>query len=198
MWHSWAFSYNSGRSFLKTRKEHHKTMRDSLVPSIERISPQEKPSVLPHLIHLLQDTVADGASVGFLPPLSAEEAQQYWSTVFEDVAQGNCVLLGAREAGRIVGSVQLALATKANARHRAEVQKLCVLCKLLSRSRVPMGGRYSCSIHVREVPPSSSIARWDTTRWASFLRMPAVRPGHLTARSSFTKRSRWRSEAHKE
>jgi acetyltransferase len=102
-------------------------MRDSLVPSIERISPAEKPIVLPHLIHLLQDTVADGASVGFLPPLSAENAQQYWSTVFADVAQGNCVLLGAREAGRIVGAVQLALATKANARHRAEVQKLFVL-----------------------------------------------------------------------
>jgi acetyltransferase len=102
-------------------------MRDSLVPSIERISPEQEPIVLPHLIHLLQDTVASGASVGFLPPLSAEDAQQYWSTVFQDVAQGTCVLLVAREAGRMVGSVQLALATKPNARHRAEVQKLFVL-----------------------------------------------------------------------
>jgi hypothetical protein len=59
-------------------------MRDSLVPSIERISPEEEPIVLPHLIHLLQDTVASGASVGFLPPLSAEDAQQYWSTVFQE------------------------------------------------------------------------------------------------------------------
>jgi hypothetical protein len=77
--------------------------------------------IFPHLIHLLQDTVAGGASVGFLPPLSAEDAQQYWSTVFEDEAQGSCALLVAREVGRIVGLVQLALATKSNARHRAEV-----------------------------------------------------------------------------
>ena len=104
-------------------------MHDSLVPSIERISPEEEPIVLPHLIHLLQDAVASGASVGFLPPLSAEDAQQYWSTVFQDVVQGTCVLLVARDEGRIVGSVQLALALKPNARHRAEVQKLFVLSR---------------------------------------------------------------------
>lgn len=98
-----------------------------VLPSIERISPTEEPTVLPQLIHLLQDTVASGASVGFLPPLSTEEAQQYWQTVFQEVAQSTCVLLVAREAGQIVGSVQLAFATKANARHRAEVQKLFVL-----------------------------------------------------------------------
>jgi len=102
-------------------------MHDSLVPSIERISPEEEPIVLPHLIHLLQDAVAIGASVGFLPPLSVEDAQLYWSTVFQEVAQGTCVLLVARDEGRIVGSVQLALALKPNAQHRAEVQKLFVL-----------------------------------------------------------------------
>ena len=50
-----------------------------------------------------------------------------WRTVFQEVTQGTCVLLVARDAGQIVGSVQLALATKPNARHRAEVQKLFVL-----------------------------------------------------------------------
>lgn len=118
---------NSRRNFLKTRKEHRETMRDLPVPSIERVSPEEEPAVLPHLIPLLQDTVASGASVGFLPPLSTEDAQQYWSTVFEEVVQDTCVLLVACKAGQIVGSVQLALATKSNARHRAEVQKLFVL-----------------------------------------------------------------------
>ncbi len=102
-------------------------MRDVPLPSIERVSPEEEPAVLPHLIHLLQDTVASGASIGFLPPLSTEDAQQYWNTVFEEVRNRSCVLLVAREAGQIVGSVQLALAMKPNARHRAEVQKLFVL-----------------------------------------------------------------------
>lgn len=102
-------------------------MHTFALPSIERISLEEEPVVLPQLIHLLQDTVAGGASIGFLPPLTAEDAQQYWMTVFQQVAQGTCVLLVARDEGRIVGSVQLALATKPNARHRAEVQKLFVL-----------------------------------------------------------------------
>jgi ribosomal protein S18 acetylase RimI-like enzyme len=102
-------------------------MHDLPIPSIERVSPEEELAVLPHLIHLLQDTVASGASVGFLPPLSTEDAQQYWRTVFEEVQKYACVLLVAREVGQIVGSVQLALATKPNARHRAEVQKLFVL-----------------------------------------------------------------------
>ncbi|GAC1376823.1 MAG: GNAT family N-acetyltransferase [Ktedonobacteraceae bacterium] len=102
-------------------------MHDSFAPSITDVSPEEEPVVLPQLVHLLQDTVANGASVGFLAPLSAEDAQHYWRTVFQEVAQGTCVLLVARDAERIVGSVQLALATKPNARHRAEVQKLFVL-----------------------------------------------------------------------
>jgi acetyltransferase len=102
-------------------------MRDSLVLSIKSVSPEEEPVILPYLIHLLKDTVDNGASVGFLPPLSAEDAQQYWRTVFQEVSQGNCVLLVASDAGQIVGSVQLALVTKPNAKHRAEVQKLFVL-----------------------------------------------------------------------
>jgi acetyltransferase len=59
--------------------------------------------------------------------LSAEDAQQYWKTVFQEVAQGTCTLLVARDAGQIAGSVQLALATKPNAMHQAEAQKLFVL-----------------------------------------------------------------------
>ncbi|HLI71136.1 MAG TPA: GNAT family N-acetyltransferase [Ktedonobacteraceae bacterium] len=102
-------------------------MRELPLPSIECVSHEEAIAAFPDLIHLLQDTVASGASVGFLPPLSTEEAQRYWQTVFQEVAQKVCVLLVAREAGQIVGSVQLALALKPNAQHRAEVQKLFVL-----------------------------------------------------------------------
>lgn len=83
--------------------------------------------MLEHLIHLLRDTISVGASLGFLPSLEDEEARDYWKTVFQDIAQGTRVLLVAREAGQVIGSVQLALATQPNARHRAEVQKLLVL-----------------------------------------------------------------------
>nr|WP_218032000.1 GNAT family N-acetyltransferase [Dictyobacter kobayashii] len=43
------------------------------------------------------------------------------------MAAGTQVLLVARDDEQIVGSVQLALATRANGLHRAEIQKLFVL-----------------------------------------------------------------------
>jgi acetyltransferase len=102
-------------------------MLDSSFSSIAIVLPEEEQLVLPELINLLQDAVVSGGSVGFLPPLSVADAHQYWSAVFQEVAQHSHVLLVARDAGRIVGSVQLALVTKPNALHRAEVQKLFVL-----------------------------------------------------------------------
>jgi acetyltransferase len=105
----------------------HILMNDADFPSIECLVADEGPVELEQLIHLLRDAIAGGASVGFLPSLDDEEARDYWKTVFQDIAQGTRVLLVAREAGRVVGSVQLALATQPNAWHRAEVQKLLVL-----------------------------------------------------------------------
>src|SRR5581483_4271273 len=95
--------------------------------SLETISPEGGQLIFAELVTLLQDAVASGASIGFLPPLSEEEARAYWISVLEDMAQQKRVLLAARDATQVVGAVQLELATKANARHRAEVQKLMVL-----------------------------------------------------------------------
>ncbi len=93
---------------------------------IEQITSANAEGVLPDLIETLRDSVANGASVGFLPPLSEAEARRYWAGVIEDLARATRVLLVARQAERLVGTVQLELATKPNARHRAEVQKLMV------------------------------------------------------------------------
>ena len=112
-------------------------IHDSAELSISSVSPTEEAAVLSDLGYLLRDTVDSGASVGFLPPLSAVDAQEYWQSVFQEVAQGSCLLLVARAGGQVVGSVQLALATKANAQHRAEVQKLFVLT---SQRRQGIGG----------------------------------------------------------
>jgi ribosomal protein S18 acetylase RimI-like enzyme len=102
-------------------------MDDTDFPSIERLVADEGPIELEQLVHLLGDAVGAGASLGFLPSLDDEEARDYWTAVFQDIAQHTRVLLVAREAGQVIGSVQLALATQPNARHRAEVQKLLVL-----------------------------------------------------------------------
>lgn len=80
----------------------------------------------PTLGALLRDAVESGASVGYLPPLEQDMAAAYWQEVERDVAAGRRVLLAAFEGPDLLGSVQLELAQKANAGHRAEVQKLMV------------------------------------------------------------------------
>ena len=94
--------------------------------TIEQFTADQAAAALDDLVELLQDSVASGASVGFLPPLATDAARDYWEGLLADIGSGARVLLAALDDGRVVGSVQLELASKANARHRAEVQKLMV------------------------------------------------------------------------
>ncbi len=95
--------------------------------TIETLTASAASAALPELLAVLDDAVASGASVGFLPPLAAAEGRAYWRAVSAAVGDGSRVLLVARVAGGpIVGTVQLDLATRANGLHRAEVSKLLV------------------------------------------------------------------------
>ncbi len=78
------------------------------------------------LVALLADAVSAGASVGYYSPLDPALAVAFWRGVADAVTAGNRVLLVARDGGRIVGTVQLDLATKPTSTHRAEVMKLLV------------------------------------------------------------------------
>jgi ribosomal protein S18 acetylase RimI-like enzyme len=78
------------------------------------------------LVELLQDAVKSGASIGFLAPLSTAEARNYWMAALSEVARSERVILLARDGTSIIGCAQLVLTTRANARHRAEIQKLIV------------------------------------------------------------------------
>lgn len=91
---------------------------------IERLTPQAAADALPELIDLLCDAVESGASVGYVLPIDRDEIEGYWRKVLETLDAR--VLLVARQNGRIVGTVQLALEGRSNGRHRAEVQKLLV------------------------------------------------------------------------
>jgi len=93
---------------------------------IKRLTAEEAQDALAHLIEVLRDTVDRGASIGFLPPLLAGEAWEYWEKVIADVAAGSRMLLVAEVDGEIAGAVQLALEMRANGAHRGEVQKLMV------------------------------------------------------------------------
>ena len=79
------------------------------------------------LADLLRAVVYDGAGVSFIVPFSMEDARAFWLTgVVPGLEARTRRVLTARLGGRIVGTVQLDLATPPNQRHRAEVLKLLV------------------------------------------------------------------------
>jgi ribosomal protein S18 acetylase RimI-like enzyme len=94
--------------------------------TIEELTAAQAANSLDDLIALLYDSLESGASLGFVLPLPPKEARRYWAQVIADIERGVRVLLVARQAGLIVGAVQLEPAAKRSAAHRAEVQKLLV------------------------------------------------------------------------
>ncbi len=81
----------------------------------------------PQLCELLADSVRHGASVGFLEPLAAAEADAYWRGVERAVAERRCMLLVWQAGGgELAGTVQLDVDTLPNQPHRATVGKLLV------------------------------------------------------------------------
>ena len=79
------------------------------------------------LADILHAVVYDGAGVSFVVPFSIAEARAFWiDKVLPGVRDRTRRVLVARADGRIVGTVQIDLATPPNQRHRAEVLKLLV------------------------------------------------------------------------
>ncbi len=77
---------------------------------------------------ILQACVNEGSSVGFLAPLSIEEASSYWDDVSILLQKGNLYLfiLTSATTNAILGTVQLVTIPKLTHGHRAEVVKLLV------------------------------------------------------------------------
>ncbi|WP_447508304.1 N-acetyltransferase family protein [Acinetobacter lactucae] len=97
-------------------------MKDIQILEIKEIGDYEEDLSL-----LLEDSVNNGASIGFLAPIEKNEVLDYWREVNHKIANGNNCLWIAIQDGKIVGSVQLSLVSKKNGIHRAEVEKLMVL-----------------------------------------------------------------------
>ncbi|MDN3261884.1 GNAT family N-acetyltransferase [Streptomyces sp. CSDS2] len=73
------------------------------------------------LAALLTDTVAAGASVGFLAPLGHTEAVTWWRERADAAAAGRLAVWAALDAtDRVTGTVSLDFPGKPNSRHRAE------------------------------------------------------------------------------
>jgi ribosomal protein S18 acetylase RimI-like enzyme len=78
------------------------------------------------LCEILVDSVEHGASVGFLSPLDAAAADDYWRRVERAVADERSILLAAGSDGAVLGTVQVDVDTPPNQPHRATVCKLLV------------------------------------------------------------------------
>lgn len=92
----------------------------------EITSSELEKQVLP-LAELLVNAVDDGASVGFVPPLSETAAIDYWQSLTPLLESNTRMLFAAFQKDNLIGSVQLEFATMPNGTHRAEVMKLLVL-----------------------------------------------------------------------
>ena len=93
---------------------------------IERLDANQARALMPQLAVLLQDVVNAGGTVGFMPPVSSEEATAYWLDVVRALEGPLRVLLVARDGPEIVGTTQLDLCGRSNGLHRAEVMKVMV------------------------------------------------------------------------
>jgi GNAT superfamily N-acetyltransferase len=94
--------------------------------TIRSVSSTELENLVPALVELFRDLVNGGSSMGFLPPLTHDDARKYWLSLRPELEDGSRLLLAAYAEDRMVGSVQLKFASWPNAPHRAEVQKLFV------------------------------------------------------------------------
>ena len=92
--------------------------------AIERLTTPTHDTVQ-ELAAVLIDAVASNGSVSFMPDLTSDQAAEWWRKVFH-AATARTVILAARDAQGIVGTVQLQPAWAPNQPHRADVAKLMV------------------------------------------------------------------------
>lgn len=81
---------------------------------------------LADFVTLLQKTINGGASLGFLSPLNAAEAERYWQQLEPKLTNEEVLLFCMLDGQKVVATVQLQPSARANARHRAEIAKLMV------------------------------------------------------------------------
>lgn len=96
------------------------------VYNIVELSAAEAETHLPELADVLVDAVTGGASVSFMSPFTHPEAVAFWQNVISAVAAERTILLAALFGDRVMGTVQLSLATPPNQSHRADIAKLLV------------------------------------------------------------------------
>lgn len=93
--------------------------------AIERLAAPASDADVAALARLLVDAVESGAAVSFMAPLERDVAERWWRGVLETLDTRSVVLV-ARDAQEVVGTVQLHAAWAPNQPHRGDVAKLIV------------------------------------------------------------------------
>jgi ribosomal protein S18 acetylase RimI-like enzyme len=94
---------------------------------ITPIAPSQLPDLVPALSDILIETVGLGASVGFLAPLSFDEARAFWTGCGEALTKGERLMWGAWIGEELAGTVQLVVGMPSNQQHRVDLVKLMTL-----------------------------------------------------------------------
>ena len=90
-----------------------------------RIAPlASSPAITAALCDILIEAVAAGGSVGFMHPLSAESAADFWQASLAAAGRDERIVLGAFDGDYLVGTVSLLLDLPPNQPHRAEIAKM--------------------------------------------------------------------------
>jgi acetyltransferase len=89
-----------------------------------QLADPQRDDLADELAPLLVDSVAGGASVGFLHPLTTVEAARFWREALSSDA--TLPWVARDDDGSVVGVVQLRPVPYPNGAHRADVAKLLV------------------------------------------------------------------------
>lgn len=91
---------------------------------IAPITPDRLPDLIPALSEILIETVGLGASVGFLAPLSLDDATDFWRKIGAALESGERLMWGAWDGEALVGTVQIVVGMPGNQQHRIDLVKL--------------------------------------------------------------------------
>ncbi len=98
-----------------------------LAVSIVELSHSDIDRHLGDLGRVLQDSVAEGAAIGFMASLTASEAERFWREHVRPGLQSRARrLFAVFVEERLVGTVQLVMGMPTNQPHRAEISKMIV------------------------------------------------------------------------
>ena len=162
--------------------------------TIRIVDAEEARAVLPDLSEILSDCINGGASVGFMLPFEPSDATGYWQEIADAVEKGSIILAVAEVEGRVVGTVQVGLASKPNQPHRGDLMKLLVHRSARghgrSRQQIGVGGgeaaRFWCWTRQPAARRKAFTRASDGNASGSFPIMPCGRKAASAARRCST------------